>query len=295
MRAMQRLFFPLLQTLVREVASVAASERTDPMAKTSWCGFNNALVLLAALICANPANAQQPTDSRVAPKGELRAALITSIPVLVTRNPEGQLAGVSVDLANALGTKLGIPVRLVPYENIVRYNQSIPKDEWDVGFTPRDLSRIAQLVFSNPFMEVDHSYVARTGITLTTPDEVDRPGIRVAVAQGSAADGYLSRTLKNAKIVRLAGGLVSAREALSFGRVDVYADYTYIAYLVQAEIPGSTVLVEPFDVIRMTIALPKSNAAALPVVNDFISDAKRDGVIAEAIKNANLRGVRPGR
>jgi hypothetical protein len=55
------------------------------------------------------------------------------------------------------------------------------------------------------------------------------------------------------------------------------------------------VLVEPFDRVRMSIAIPKSNAAALPFLNDFIRDAKRDGLIAEAIKRAGLVGVRPGR
>jgi len=42
----------------------------------------------------------------------------------------------------------------------------------------------------------------------------------------------------------------------------------------------------------MSIAVPKSNAAALPVVNDFVREAKRDGLIAEAIAQAGLRGAR---
>jgi polar amino acid transport system substrate-binding protein len=265
------------------------------MAKTSVPRFSGALLLLAALVCTGSSNAQDQAGARIGQNGELRVALITSNPVLVTRNSEGQLAGVSVDLANALGAKLGLSVHLVPYENVVRYNQSIGKDEWDVSFTPRDLSRTAQLAFSDPFMQVDDSYVARPGSALRTPDEVDRPGVKVAVIQGSATDGFLSHTLKHALIVRLLGGLVSAREALSFGRADVYADYTHIAYRLQAEIPGATVLVAPFNVARMSIAIPKANAAALPIVNDFIHDAKRDGVIADAIKRADLRGVRPAR
>ena len=120
-------------------------------------------------------------------------------------------------------------------------------------------------------------------------------GAKVSVAQGSAVDGFLSRTLKNAQIVRLTGGLVSAQEALSFGRADVYTDYTHLAYRIAAEVPGATVLVAQFDLVRMSIAVPKSNAAALPIVNDFIHQARREGIIAEAIKSAGLRGVRPER
>jgi len=265
------------------------------MPKKHLSGFIGKALLAIALLGGSNASAQQRAGASVAPKGELRVALIMSNQVLVTRSLDGKLAGVSVDLANAFGAELGIPVRLVPYENIVRYNQSIGKDEWDVGFAPRDLSRTAQLAFSDTFMEVDDSYVARPGSMLSTPDEVDRTGIKVAGTQGSATDGFLSRTLKNAQIVRLTGGLLSPRDVLSFGRADVYADYTDIAYRVQAEVPGATVLVAPFNVVRLSIAVPKSNAAALPIVNAFINDAKRNGLIADAIKRAGLRGARPGR
>jgi polar amino acid transport system substrate-binding protein len=256
----------------------------------------SALLLVAAgLGWATAPDAEEHTIASVAPKGELRVAVITSMPALVTRNLEGKLTGVAVDLANALASKLGYPVRMVPYENIVLYNQSIGRDEWDVGFAPRDLSRTGQLAFSDSFMEVDNSYVARSGTMLSTPDEVDRPGIKVAVAQGSGIDGFLTRTLKKAQIVRLVGGFDAAREALLFGRVDAYADSTQIAYRLMAEVPGAKVLVAPLNIVQMSIAIPKSNSAALPIVNDFIHDSKRDGVIAEAIKHADLRGARQGR
>jgi polar amino acid transport system substrate-binding protein len=253
-------------------------------------------VLALALLSTWAATAQDQTAASLTSQGELRVALIMSNPVLVTLTPEGLVNGVSVDIATALEKKLGIPVRFVQYENPVRYNQSIGKDEWDVGLSPRDLSRIGQLAFSDPFMEVDNSYVARPGMTLRTPDEVDRAGIRVAVDQGSATDGYLTRTLRHAEIVRLAaGGLVSAKEALSFGRADVYADYTSLAYRLQAELPGATVLVAPFNIVRLCFAVPKSKAKALPTLNEFVHDAKQEGVISQAIKNAGLRGARPGR
>ena len=64
----------------------------------------------------------------LAPKGELRAGLIASNPVLVTRGADGQIGGVSVELARALAGKLGVPVRLIPYENPARYNESLGKD-----------------------------------------------------------------------------------------------------------------------------------------------------------------------
>src|SRR5258708_35609827 len=98
------------------------------------------------------AHAQSDAAAQLAPKGELRAALIASNPVLVTRGSDGQFGGVSVELARALAVKLGISVRLMPYENPARYNESLGKDEWDVGLAARDPSRAQHLAFSDAFM-----------------------------------------------------------------------------------------------------------------------------------------------
>ena len=101
-------------------------------------------VFAGFLYCAiwnGQGHAQNDAATRLAPKGELRAGLIASNPVLVTRGAVGQLGGVSVELARALAGKLGVPVRLIPYENPARYNESLGKDEWDVGLAARDPSR----------------------------------------------------------------------------------------------------------------------------------------------------------
>jgi polar amino acid transport system substrate-binding protein len=128
---------------------------------------------------------------------------------------------------------------------------------------------------------------------LKSAEEVDRPGIKIAVAQGSAPDGFLTRTIKNAEIVRVPGGLVPAREALAAGRADVYGENVHLAYRIAADLPGATVLDGRFNVVQMSIAVPKDNAAALPTVNEFVREAKRDGLIAQSISRARLRGVRP--
>jgi len=227
----------------------------------------------------------------LAPAGELRAALIVSNPVLVTRGADGELGGVSVEMARALAARIGVAVRLMPYENPARYNESLGKDQWDIGFAARDPSRGGDLAFSDVFMEVDNGYVARPGLTLKGADEVDRPGTKVAVAQGSAPDGFLTRTLKNAEIVRVPGGLPSAREALETGKADVYGENLHIAYRIAAEVPGATVLAGRFNLVQMSIAVPKQNAVALSIINDFVGQSKRDGLVAQAIGRAALRGV----
>ena len=117
--------------------------------------------------------------------------------------------------------------------------------------------------------------------------------MRVAVVQGSAPDGFLTRTLKNAEIVRVAGGFAPTREVLSSGKADVCGENLQIAYGIAAELPGATVLEGRFNVVLMSIGVPKSKAGALAIVDDFVAGAKRDGLIARAIARAGLRGVHP--
>src|SRR5258707_2609730 len=198
--------------------------------------------LIFCALDAGPTHAQTEAASRLASNGELRAALIVSNPVLVIRGADGQLGGVSVELARALAAKLNVPVRLIAYENPARYNESLGKDEWDIGLAARDPSRGEHLAFSDVFMEVDNGYVARPGLSLKTANEVDRAGIKIAVAQGSAPDGFLTRTIKNAKIVRVPGGLAAAREVLAEGRADVYGENVHLASRIAADLPGAFVL-----------------------------------------------------
>ena len=215
---------------------------------------------------------------------------------LAVRNPDGQVSGLAVELGKALAAKGPVDLKLVLYDNIVRFNQSLGKDEWDVAFVPRDLSRTSQLAFSDAWLEIDNGYVMRPGLSLRTPDEVDRAGTKVAVVQGSPLDGALSRTLKQAEIVRIpGGGIVEEREALAYRRADVLAETIPVAYRIVAELPGASVMVGRVSALRVVIAVPKKDAAGLSALNDFLRDAKRDGVLADAIKKANLRGVRSPR
>jgi polar amino acid transport system substrate-binding protein len=252
-----------------------------------------ALVGAASFGIPETGHAQGEAARALVPTGELRAALIVSNPVLVTRGSDGQLGGISVELARALAEKLGVPLRPIPYDNPAHYNDSLGKREWDIGIAGRDPSRAEYLAFSDVFMEVDNGYVARPGLPLTSADQVDRPGVRVAVAQGSVPDRFLSRTLKQAELVRVPGGPVTARETLADGRADVYAENAHLAHKLAAEVPGATVLDGRFNVVQMSIAVPKDNANALTIINDFLVETKRSGLIADAIARAGLRGVHP--
>jgi polar amino acid transport system substrate-binding protein len=239
------------------------------------------------------AEAQMPPSASIlSPTGKLRAALIASNPVLVTRRSDGALAGVSVTVAQALAAYLAVPVDLKPYDNPAQYNESLATDDWDIGFAARDPSRAEYLAFSATFMEVDNGYVARSGAAPSSADEVDRPGVRIAVAQGSAPHAVLRRTIKNAELVEVPGGFEAARETLASGRADVYGENLHLAHRIADALPGFRVLPGRFNVVQMAIGVRKRAESALPAVDEFVKLIRSDDTIQKAINAAGLRGVR---
>jgi polar amino acid transport system substrate-binding protein len=68
-------------------------------------------------------------------------------------------------------------------------------------------------------MEVEFGYLAPAGSSILTMADVDRSGIRVAVQEKSQPDIFVSRTLKNAEVVR-APSLAGTVEMLKSGRAD---------------------------------------------------------------------------
>jgi polar amino acid transport system substrate-binding protein len=226
------------------------------------------------------------------PTGNLRAALIVSNPVLVTRRPDGTLGGVSVAVARALAAQLDAPVELKPYDNPALYNESLAADDWDIGLAARDPARADHLAFSETFMEVDNGYVARPGAAPANAEEVDRPGVKIAVAQGSAPHTVLRRLIKNAEIIPVPGGFEPAREALATGKADVYGENLHLAYRIAEALPRARVLPGRFNVVQMAIGVRKRAAAALPAIDEFVNNIRSDGTVQKAITEAGLRGVR---
>jgi polar amino acid transport system substrate-binding protein len=239
------------------------------------------------------AGAQAPSaNSTLLPTGKLRAALIASNPVLVTRRADGTFGGVSVVVARALATHLGVPVDLKPYDNPARYNESLATDDWDIGLAARDPSRAEHLAFSVTFMEVDNGYVARPGAAPTDAEEVDRPGVKIAVAQGSAPDAVLRRLIKNAEIIPVPGGFEPAREALATGKADVYGENLHLAHRIADALPGARVLPGRFNVVQMAIGVRNRATSELPAIDAFVNRIRSDGTVQNAIAEAGLRGVR---
>ena len=145
--------------------------------------------------------------AELAPGGVLRAAINFGNIVLAQKDPAGgEPRGVSAELARALARRLGVAIDYVAFEAAGKVVEALKAGAWDVAFLAIDPVRSAGIDFTAPYVVIEGAYVVPASSPLCAVEDVDRDGVRVAVATGSAYDLYLSRALKHATLVREPSG-----------------------------------------------------------------------------------------
>ena len=220
--------------------------------------------------------------------GALRVVLLVGNPVLVVER-QGTLGGVSVDLGRELADALGVPFVPVRFPSMAAILAAATAGEWDVAFLAADPAR-TQVAFTPAYMDVDNTILVPAGSAIRTFADMDRPDVTIEVQGSDAADLHLSRTLRQARLVRVTHPV--AFELLAAGRVDAYAANRHRLTGLQATLPGSRVLDGWFLAIPQAIALPPGRPAGLAFLTAFVERVKASGAVARAIERAGVRGAR---
>jgi polar amino acid transport system substrate-binding protein len=202
-------------------------------------------------------------------------------PVLVQRGaPEPR--GVSPDIARELARRLGVPVDFIPYDAAGKVTADATRGAWDLAFVARDPERAKEIQFTPPYVVIEGAYLVREDSALKTNQDVDRPGVRIAVSRGSAYDLYLSRALKSATLLRAPSPPASV-ELFVKERPEALAGVKQPLVAFAAAHPGYRVLPGHFMVIEQAMATPRGRPLAARYLNDFIDELKASGFIATSL------------
>jgi polar amino acid transport system substrate-binding protein len=245
-------------------------------------------VLLAACAAVPPA----PTlvAAQLAPGGTLRAAINYGNPLLATRDASGEPRGVSVDLARELARRLGVPLEPVIYTAAGKVVEGIRAGAWDVGFFAIDPVRAADTDFTAPYLLIEGAFLVPEASPITRNEDVDRAGVRVAAAKGSAYDLYLTRALKQATLVH-APTSQAVTDTLLAQKLDVAAGVKQQMQADAKRLPGLRLLDGRFMEIRQAMALPRGRAAGAAYLREFIEEMKASGFIAESLRRHGVDGA----
>lgn len=227
---------------------------------------------------------------QLAPYGVLRAAVNLGNILLVTGETEtGDPVGVSPDMARALANRLAVPVKYVTYPSPGAVADAAAGDNWDIGLIAFEPKRAETVTFSPAYTEIEATYLVQEGSGAQSLDDIDAPGVRIAVSERSAYDLYLSRTLKNATLVR-GKGLAGTVELFMSDGLDALAGLRPALLENAEEISGARVLDGRFTTVRQAIGVRPEHKAAAEFVAAFVREARATGMVQEFIDRHGMTG-----
>jgi len=223
----------------------------------------------------------------IAPTGKLRAAINLGNAVLAQKGADGP-KGVSVDLSRELARRLGVPIELTTFEAAGKVFEGIKAGSVDLAFIAIEPVRAAEIEFSSPYVLIEGGYMVAKDSPLKVVEDVDRPGIKIAVGLNSAYDLFLTRTIKNAQVVRAhTGGGEAMIELFLKDKLDVVAGVKPVLVEYAKTNAAMRVMDGRFMVIQQSMGVPKGRTTAARYVRTFVEDVKASGFVADALKRSN--------
>ncbi len=249
-----------------------------------------AFVLSAIAFCiaaVSSAHAAGELD-QILKRGELRIGYIPSPPGTQKNPATSELTGFYVDMAKSIAADMNVKPVFVEttWANFVAGLQAKQFDI-SIGATFATVKRAMAVDFTTPLFYLGSVAVVKSGETrFKTPKDMDKPEIRIAVIQGTAAEDYVRHTMPNAKIVSLAGGnLAAGFVEVASGRADASFEDAFTAARFVEQQPSTKVIFSEKPVFFLPIAwtVKKGNTELQDVFNVAIRNLILSGQMNEVV------------
>jgi len=235
----------------------------------------------------------------LAPTGRLRVGAFFGSPLSMTRDTgTGEVHGLCIDLGRELAQRLDVPFELVGYQRIAEVLAAMQAGDVDFTVSNATPARAQIVSFSQTLLSLELGYLVPAASAIADLADVDRPGLRVGVTQGSTSQGTLPKLLPNAVLVP-AENAARAVEMFERGELDLFATNKPTLFEMSDRMPGSRVLDGRWGVEHIAIAIPKGyeegnergREAAMEFLRRFVAEAQAGGLLARAVQRAGLRGA----
>lgn len=229
--------------------------------------------------------------SELAPSGTLRAGINLANFLLVTgRSPGGDPEGVAPDMAAAIAKRLDVPIAYVPFATPAELADAATGDVWDIGLIGAEPARAETIAFTAAYTEIEATYLVPAGTPLGRVEDVDRDGVRIAVAGGSAYDLFLSRSLKHAELVR-ASGLDGSFNLFVDEKLDALAGLRPRLLSDVERLAGAHILDGRFTAVQQAVGTPRPRERGAAFLAEFVEEAKASGLVQRLIDQHGVRGL----
>lgn len=228
--------------------------------------------------------------AELAPTGVLRAGINMSNFILVTgTTPDGDPDGVSPDMARAVADRLGVPLKLVSFKSPGELADAAVEDVWDIGNIGAVAERAKTIVFTSAYVEIEATYLVPSGSSLQQISDVDRAGVRIAVAARSAYGLWLNDNIKHAELVT-ANGLDGSFDIFVEQALDALAGLRPRLSDDVKRLPQAWILDGKFTAVQQAIGTKPDRPIGAAFLQDFVDEAKASGFVASLLEKHGVAG-----
>ena len=230
--------------------------------------------------------------ARIQASGQVQVCIWPDYYGISLRDPRTQqLAGIDIDLAHELARELGVAVQFFD-SSFARLVTDVQAERCDVamfaiGITPQ---RQQVLRFTRPYLASDVvAITTRSNRKIRSWDDIDQPGIVVAVVKGTLHEPLMRERLQRAQLITPETPHAREQEVQS-GRADVFmTDFPYSRRML--ETTDWARLVTPprtYHITSYAWALKPGDDVWHQRLEQFMQAIKRDGRLLAAARKHKL-------
>ncbi len=237
------------------------------------------LSLLPATFLAFAGTASAETPDDIIQRGKVVIAIDTTVPPYGMLDASNQPSGIDVDVANAIGKALNVPVEFVTVTSPGRIPALLSnRVDMVVAIFSITPERALQVSFSIPYAGQSAVLIAPKSKEIKGPDDLQN--LKVGVTRGALEDGALTALeIPGIEILRFDDGPSTVQAMLS-GQIDAMGGGDYGDMYLQKSAKG-----EDFELkyilksFYFGIGVRKDSPELLQWLNTFIFTLKSDGTL----------------
>jgi len=209
---------------------------------------------------------------------KLLVGMDLSYPPFEMRDEHGAPAGVSVDLAKALGEHLGVPVEIqnLPFSGLIPALRT-GKIDLAISSVTATPERAQSIDFSEPYLKTGLCLLAGAKTKIESIADADRSSQSIVVVKGTTGHIYAVQHIKSARVLVLDQPATCALEVAQ-GKAEAFIFDQMSTLKNWQKNPETTrAILTPFQEENWAIGLRKGNDDLRKKVNDFIGAYRASG------------------
>ena len=223
-------------------------------------------------------------SKQLAPTGILRVGINMSNFLLISGvNSSGLPKGVSPDLGGRIAKELNIPHKLVQYKRPGELADAVNKNQWDIGNIAFEPKRAETIDFTNSYVNIDANFLVRKIDNFKSNEDVSKAKVKIAVAERSAYDLWLSENFKDIELIR-ASSIQNSHILFNEGKANVLAGLKPKLIEELSKNDQLEIIEDPFTFIKQSVGIKKGHPQVIEFLNNFISKLINDGFIEQLLK-----------